>query len=326
MGLYLKQSNDNKYFRLTCQHCVLDTDNEAYSYANRSQPALTIIQPGHKAFKERDEQCKLDFEWWSGQGEHQEGKAEEIQAFNDTKDILSRFRSLNHRAIGYVFSSPPRALHRSDGWLRDWALIELDVEKFGEDLTNIVYISEVPESTHRELEQYRPYFYFKMGGNKSLKLEGRIPEDDMKHPKMTDMNDEPCLIVAKRGHTTGVTRGRANEVKSVRRTDPKVTRDGSGQQVRCNFGMTAISARRREHLLAVIYQTPSHMHISHRPSHRRVSPIGHLIGLFLIGASLTGASPHRRVSHRGHLIGGYLIGASLIGVLLTEAIPQACLS
>jgi WD40 repeat protein len=222
MGLYLKQSNNNRYFGLTCRHCVLDTDNEAYSYTNRSQPALTIIQPGHKAFKEQDEQCKLDFEWWSGQGEHQEGKAEEIQALNDTKDILNRFRNLNYRVIGYVFS-PPRALHHSGGWLRDWALIELDVEKFGEDLTNIVYIGEVPESTQRELAKYRPYFYFKMGRNKSLKLEGCIPEDDMKHPKMTDMNDEPCLIVAKRGPITGVTWGRANEVKSVRRTDPEVT-------------------------------------------------------------------------------------------------------
>ena len=223
MGLYLKQSNDNRYFGLTCRHCVLDTDNEAYSYTNRSQPALTIIQPGHKAFKEEDEHCKLHFEWWSGQGEHQEGNAEEIQALNDTKDILDHFRNLNDRAIGHVFSSPPRALHHSDGWLRDWALIELDVQKFSEDLTNIVYIGEVPELIHSELENYHPYCYFNMGRNKSLKLEGCIPEDEMKHPKMTDMDGEPCLIVAKRGPTTRVTWGRANEVKSVRRTGPEVT-------------------------------------------------------------------------------------------------------
>jgi hypothetical protein len=87
--------------------------------------------------------------------------------------------------------------------------------------------------------------------------------------------------------------------------------------------MAAISARRREQLLAVIYQTPlplisvvlsyecpingispyeergdsgalngkSNLNrlikdISHRLSHRRVSPIGHLIGLFLIGVHL----------------------------------------
>jgi hypothetical protein len=137
--------------------------------------------------------------------------------------ILDHFRNLNDRAIGHVFSSPPRALHHSDGWLRDWALIELDVEKFGEDLTNIVCIDEVPGLTQRELETYRPYLYFKMGRNKSLKLEGCIPEDDMKHPKMTDMNDEPYLIVAKRGPITGVTWGRANEAKSVIRMDPEVT-------------------------------------------------------------------------------------------------------
>ena len=60
-----------------------------------------------------------------------------------------------------------------------------------------------------------------MERNKSLKLDGCIPEDDMKHPKMKDINDE--LIVAKRGPITGVTWGRANEVKSVRRIDPEVT-------------------------------------------------------------------------------------------------------
>src|SRR5256885_11308335 len=191
MCLYRKQSSGKRYFGLACLHCVLNTDNEAYSDTNRSQPALTIIQPGHMAFKEQDEQCELHFEVWSSQGEHQESRAEEIQALNDSKDILNRFRNPNHRAIGHVFSSPPRALHHSDGWLRDWALVELDVEKFGEDLTNIVYIGEVPELLRAELAKYRPYIYFKMEGKRSLKLEGCIPEDDMKRPKMTDMNKEP---------------------------------------------------------------------------------------------------------------------------------------
>jgi hypothetical protein len=95
--------------------------------------------------------------------EYQEGKAEEAQELNDTKDILNRFRNLNYRATRYMFSSPPRALHHSDGWLRDWALIELNVEKFGEDLTNIVYIGEVPESTHRELANIALTFTSRLG-------------------------------------------------------------------------------------------------------------------------------------------------------------------
>ena len=59
-------------------------------------------------------------------------------------------------------------------------------------------------------------------GDKSLKLEGCIPENDMKYPKITDKNGEPCLMVAKMGPITGLTWGRANEVKSVRLTDPDV--------------------------------------------------------------------------------------------------------
>jgi hypothetical protein len=174
------------------------------------------------AFKEQDNFCKSAYEYWTGPGKHRKGQAEEIQALHDTKDILNSFRNLSYRVIGHVFSSPPRALHHSDGWLRDWALIELDIDKFGEDLTNIIYIGEVPESIQGELAQCCPYLYFEMMGNKSLKLEGCIPENDMKHPKVTDVNGEPCLIVAKRGPITRVTWGKANEVTSVRRTDPDV--------------------------------------------------------------------------------------------------------
>jgi len=51
MGFYVKQSDGNRHFGLTCRHCVLDTDNEAYSYTTRGQPALRIIQPGPKVLR-----------------------------------------------------------------------------------------------------------------------------------------------------------------------------------------------------------------------------------------------------------------------------------
>jgi len=222
MGLYLKHSNDNRYFGLTCRHCVFDTDEEAYSYTNRSQRALTIIQPGPEAFKKQDELCKWALEIWSSQEEHRRGRAKELQALGDSTAIFNRFRDQKHRVIGHVFFSPPRTLH-SDGWLKDWALIELDVKKFGEDLTNTVYIGEAHRPLNEELRKYLPYHFFKMEGNKSMKLEGCIPEDDIKNPKMTDINGEPCLIVAKSGPITGLRWGRANEVVSVTRTAPKVT-------------------------------------------------------------------------------------------------------
>ena len=57
-----------------------------------------------------------------------------------------------------------------------------------------------------------------------------------------------------------------------------------------------------------------------RPSHRRVSPIGYLIGMPLTGVHLTGVYlsytylSHRYVSPIGHLI-GHLTGMSLRGVI-----------
>ena len=223
MGLYLKQSNGNRYFGLTCRHCVFDTDDELYSYRKNSQRRLTIIQPGPKAFKDQVERYNFDFKIWSSQPENREGRAEAIQALNDTKDILDRSRDQNCRVIGHVFSSPPRALHDSEGWLRDWALVELDVKKFSEDLTNTVYIGVVDQAIRCNIGGYCPSIYWKNWENMSLKLGGCIPEDDIKNPKMTDPNGDPCLVVGKRGPITGLRWGRANEVKSVTRTDPNVT-------------------------------------------------------------------------------------------------------
>jgi WD40 repeat protein len=221
MGLYLKESNGDRYFGLTCRHCVLDTDDKPYSYTNKSQPAMTIIQPGHMAFKKQDEQCDFDLGVWDRRKDGK-GRAEAIQALDDSKRILNDFRSPNDRKIGRVFSSPPRALH-SDGWLRDWALIELDVEKFDKDLTNMVYIGEVPQSVRTELGKYLPYFYFKTEGNKSLQLKGYVKEDEWKHPDTTDADGMPCRVVAKTGPITGLTWGKVNEVESVTRADLKVT-------------------------------------------------------------------------------------------------------
>jgi len=58
-------------------------------------------------------------------------------------------------------------------------------------------------------------FHFKMEKDKSMKLQDYVREDEVKHPTMRDKNGEPCLIVGKRGRSTGVTWGTANELKSV---------------------------------------------------------------------------------------------------------------
>jgi hypothetical protein len=224
MGLYLKQNNANKYFGLTCRHCVfLNTNDEAYSW-NNSQPRRRIIQPGDATFKKLKKENNEYIEYWSDQVLHRgdlETATQELGTLQETKEFLESFAKLDNRVIGHVFFSPPHSLHHLKGWLRDWALIELDAQKFGDKPPiNIVYIGDISDTIEEKLNARPPGFHFKMGGNKSLKLQDYIREDEIMHPTMRDENDEPCLIVEKRGRSTGVTWGTANEVMSVTRDSP----------------------------------------------------------------------------------------------------------
>jgi hypothetical protein len=168
MGLYLKQSNTDKYFGLTCRHCVfLDTDSRAYSRKNNSQPYLKIIQPGDRTFKPLEEENNDYIEYWSDQVKHLHDittVTQELGTLQETKELLKSFANLDNRVIGHVFCSAPHNLHRPKGWLRDWALIELDVKKFGDKPpTNIIYIGDIPPRIERKLNARPHSFYFKMG-------------------------------------------------------------------------------------------------------------------------------------------------------------------
>jgi hypothetical protein len=223
MGLYLKQNNADKYFGLTCRHVAfLETNNKTYSWKNNSQPRQRMIQPGDTTFEELEKENSDYIEYWSDQVKHQcdlETVIQELKPLQETKEFLKSFAELDNRVIGHTFFSPSHSLHHLKGWLRDWALIELDVKKFGDKPpTNIVYIGNISDIIQKKLNARPPGFHFKMRGNKSLKLQDYIRENEIMHPTMKDENDEPCLIVGKCGRSTEVTWGTANEVMSVTRT------------------------------------------------------------------------------------------------------------
>jgi len=50
-----------------------------------------------------------------------------------------------------------------------------------------------------------------------LKLRGTIAVDEMRRPTMHDKHGQPCILVLKRGRTTGLTVGRSNNVLSYTR-------------------------------------------------------------------------------------------------------------
>ena len=58
-------------------------------------------------------------------------------------------------------------------------------------------------------------YKFRMPLNGKLCLQQTVPIGELKNPKMLDQNGDPCLIVGKRGSSTGVTWGSCNEVQSI---------------------------------------------------------------------------------------------------------------
>jgi hypothetical protein len=225
MGLYLKQKSGDRYFGLTCRHCIWPEDiDEGIAYTSQynssklktGQSPLMIIQPGNNTFEQLKKTNERHIGLWSDEKVHQRSIAEangQLQRLGERKS----FSDPKHRVIGHVFFSPPRNLHPKN-WLRDWALIELDTQKFDvNSLTNIVYIDQILEAIRPKLDA-DPRFHLKMKTDKSLKLQQAIPVPEMEKPTMKDENGDECMIVGKRGRTSKVTWGTANEVKSVTRT------------------------------------------------------------------------------------------------------------
>jgi hypothetical protein len=55
---------------------------------------------------------------------------------------------------------------------------------------------------------------FRYPTGRLLKLRGTIPDTEMRRPTARDQNGDPYLVVMKRGNSTGLTVGRANEIFS----------------------------------------------------------------------------------------------------------------
>jgi len=121
---------------------------------NNSQCRRRIIQLGDGIFKTLEGKTNGLIKLWSDQGRHRRNIATATQGLRtsqETKKLLKSFANLDSPVIGHVLSSPRRNLHPK-GWLRDWALIELDVKKFGDKPpTNFVYIGNIPETIEKKL-------------------------------------------------------------------------------------------------------------------------------------------------------------------------------
>jgi hypothetical protein len=139
------------------------------------------------------------------------------------QDISTRWATSESRVLGHVILSPPIGVGiGSEGYTEDWAVIEVDASKVDAsnfngnaiDLGTHLSASEFTRMLHPNLRNAHSFTY---PSDRLLMLKDIIPDEEMRHPTAVDHDDEPCLMVIKRGNTTGLTVGRANNIFSYTR-------------------------------------------------------------------------------------------------------------
>jgi len=154
--------------------------------------------------------------------------AENVGATIDNfyKDVKKNWATAPSRVVGHVAFSPPFRLGAGtteEEYTQDSAIIKVDKKKIdrAEFKGNLLDLeNKIPFEKFNKMMNPNPQntFRFKCPKDRLLQLRGTIPDEEMSHPRMLDQNGDPCIMVIKNGSATGVTIGRANGIKSCKRT------------------------------------------------------------------------------------------------------------
>ncbi|RSL74978.1 hypothetical protein CEP51_011297 [Fusarium floridanum] len=244
-GLYLRIRGTKRMLLLTCRHVALTEReaNEDFRHSSAADPKK-IIQPGtgtlakacesvNKDIKhsERIMEKNKDLPWASAVRKLNEAMAEKA-AGETLAQKLNNLEEPSNRIIGHVLFSPKISEGRSPSGekrCRDWALIELDQGKHEtalENLTNRVFCgmtgkNDTWRATKAELKGCDLEDHYDLefdDQTHTVELKGTIAKDIMAAPPTESVSlQDPALVVAMHGRTTGLSIGVANEVKSIRR-------------------------------------------------------------------------------------------------------------
>jgi hypothetical protein len=155
---------------------------------------------------------------------------EELETFY--QDVSKNWATQESRILGHVILAPP--INNGKGYTEDWAIIEVDSSKVNEsnfignafDIGNHIPAHKFMQMilcTNLPMANLQSFEY---PVDRLLRLGGTIPYEEMCH---STVSDDPYLMVIKRGSTTGLTIGRANNLCSYAR---KYYNDGQAETVK----------------------------------------------------------------------------------------------
>ena len=140
-------------------------------------------------------------------------------------DVSKDWMKREDRILGYVVLSPPIDTGvGEEGFTEDWAVIKVDDSKV--DATNFVG-NVIDLGTTIPEDEFTAWMYphsakptsFKYPTSRLLKFSGIIPDVEMwkPSPRTLDHDNDPCIMVIKRGSASDLTVGRLNGIRSFTR-------------------------------------------------------------------------------------------------------------
>ncbi|KAL7787604.1 hypothetical protein V8C43DRAFT_323961 [Trichoderma afarasin] len=250
-GLYLRvdpssAAGEPRLLALTCRHVVIipategiqEYDSrESNDQSNSRKPDVPrdVIQSDQPTFE-----AKI-----SSLGEGAQSARESARQYAKTKELAARFEACRNsclsvqqtmklyespssRVFGQVLFAPALAVTsdsaRGTGWLRDWALIELSPKSHQSSFLSIknkVYLEGqcefknlVDRSKGRLLGRAIPTLVSIVDG--CIELEKtEVSVDEILDPEVSKYFDEPAMVVAKYGPSSGLTLGVGSTLVSL---------------------------------------------------------------------------------------------------------------
>ena len=247
--------NPGKIYLVTARHVVFPPDktsNELYQHCNSSQRRRNVLLFGDAAIEKHitateseiggkhiiieqlerrlEDAKRMDEEDTEAERNHVLPQLEEarkaigaLEKFH--ADVSKDWKTQENRILGYVVLSPPIGLGvGEEGFTEDWAVIEIDDSKV--DSTNFVG-NVIDLGTTIPIDEFMAWMFphpanppsFKYPGNRLLKFSGTISDEEMYKPgpKTLDHDNDPCIMVIKRGYGSDLTVGRLNNLRSFTR-------------------------------------------------------------------------------------------------------------
>jgi hypothetical protein len=243
-GFFLEVDDPQKLFLVTARHVVFpQSDNDLFERTSENQPRHNVLVfseaslQKHLAFiKDRIRQVDFSIDIETRRVDRVAGR-EDARAIEERKDgqkelgrakesatalpdfhqeLSTHWATDSSRILGHVIFSPPIAVGTgTEQYTQDVAVIEIDSSKIEPSsfIGNIINLGKFSVDLIHKIHPNE----FKFPLDRLLKLRGTIAVDEIRRPTMYDEHGQPCIMVLKRGRTTGLTVGRSNNVLSYTR-------------------------------------------------------------------------------------------------------------